>query len=104
MPRTTLNIEGVVHEELAEYAAARRQSIGAAASYLLGIALKQEADARERKPPAFEWFHKDMGEPFIDMADWGAVKEFLYAEEGEIYASAAPRSRIVAEKIEPYDA
>ena len=101
VPRTTLNLEHVVHEELAEYAAARGQSIGAAASYLLGLALKQEA--RERKPLAFEWFHKDMGKPLIDMDDWGAVKEHLYAEEEQGYASV-PRSRIPAEEIEPYDA
>lgn len=64
MPRTTIDLDASVLAELREYARARGESLGAAATYLLDLALKQNKEHRE--PPEFEWLSKDMGLPRIE--------------------------------------
>ena len=83
MPRTTLNIDLHIHRELAEYAAANGVSLGEAASYLLGLALKKEAEKPKDAEP-FQWGAWSlgvMGPAGIDLSDWAAVKEFLFQED-----------------------
>ena len=89
MPRTTLNIEVSVHEELAVYAATRGESMGDAATSLLAAALRHAE--REPEPPPFEWIARDMGEPLIDISDPRALKEFLFAEDAAAYGFGALR-------------
>ena len=78
--RTTLNIELHIHRELTEYAAEKGLSLSRAATYLIGAALKREAEKPKDAKP-FEWGSWDLGEPLVNMSDWSKFKEFLYAEE-----------------------
>ncbi len=78
--RTTLNIDLHIHRELREYAAEKGISLGEAATYLLGAALKREAEGLKDEKP-FEWVAWNLGEPLVDMSDWSKFKEFMYAED-----------------------
>ena len=78
--RTTLNIDLHIHRELVEYAADKGITLSRAATYLLAVALKREAEKPNDAEP-FEWGSWDLGEPLVDMSDWSKFKEFLYAEE-----------------------
>ncbi len=73
MPRTTLNIDRSVLDELRQEAEREERSLGELASELLAQALAQ----RERKRPEFVWFHRDLGPARINLDDWAAVREFL---------------------------
>ena len=83
MPRTTLNIDLHIHRELAEYASGKGLSLGEAASFLLGSALKKEREKPKEAPPIERpaWRLGTIGPAGVDLSDWAAVKEFLFQED-----------------------
>ena len=83
--RTTLNIDLHIHRELTEYAADKGITLSAAASYLIGAGLRQEAE-EPRLGQAIErpaWSLGTIGPAGVDLSDWAAVKEFLLQEDLE---------------------
>lgn len=78
MPRTTLDIERAVLEELKKVQRQRGGTLGAIASELLARVLKTEPAS---KPPAFVWKSQRMGAK-IDIADRAAVYEALDRDHG----------------------
>lgn len=83
--RTTLNIDLHIHRELTEYAADKGLSLSDAASYLLAVGLKREAEKPKDAEP-FEWGSWSLGmigPAGVDLSDLAAVKEFLLQEDVE---------------------
>ena len=78
MPRTTLDLDATVLEELRRRAAAQGKSMGQVASELLATGL-HEAPVRE--PPPLNWARKDMGPFKVDLEDKEAVERLLDEEE-----------------------
>lgn len=76
MPRTTLNLDPSVLDELKERARREGRPLGEVASLLLAQALKTKPS--KKKP--FAWKAEHMGTPRIDLSDWGKVWEFLDRE------------------------
>lgn len=78
MPRTTLDLDATVLDELRHRAASQGKSMGQVASELLA------SNLRERKPaelPPLNWARKDMGPFKIDLEDKDAVAGLLEEEE-----------------------
>lgn len=73
MPRTTLNIDRAVLDELREKAERESKSLGDLASELLACALASEPAPQ----PEFVWLHRDLGKTRLDLDDWSVVQEFL---------------------------
>jgi hypothetical protein len=71
MSRTTLDIDGMVLEQLRKRAAAEGKSMGQVASELLAPGLAGDRSARESRP--LRWISKSMGKPRIDIDDKEAL-------------------------------
>jgi hypothetical protein len=76
VPRTTLDIESVILEELRARAKAEGKTIGRLATDLLREAL-ENPDRSTR--PEFRWTTHRMGAPLIDLEDKAAVEQVLAA-------------------------
>jgi hypothetical protein len=76
MPRTTVDIEAPILEEVRALQKQERRSMGSIISQLLAEALSHRATGREA--PSFEWQSQPM-RPLIDLAD----KEAVYAIQAE---------------------
>jgi hypothetical protein len=76
MPRTTLNIEPSVLDELKKLAHKERRPLGEVASDLIRRALK----APTPPAPKFEWKVYDLGEPAVDINSNAALFAFFDRE------------------------
>lgn len=79
MPRTTINIDQSVLDELKERAHREQRSLGELVTRLLADALRRKP---EKERAEFVWHSQKMG-PKVDMSDWARVKELLFAEDDE---------------------
>jgi plasmid stability protein len=77
MPRTTLDLDATVLEELRRRAATQRKSMGQVASEVLATGLHEEPAGQ---PPPLSWARKRMGFK-VDLEDKEAVWRILDAEE-----------------------
>jgi hypothetical protein len=74
MPRTTLNLDPSVIEELRRRSKRERKSIGELASQLLARELRDEP---QPKPRPFSWVSRDLGKPAVDLEDKEALSALL---------------------------
>jgi hypothetical protein len=74
MPRTTLDLDPSVLDELRRRAQRDRKSMGQVASELLAEAL---ADHKAVSPAQFRWRSADLGRPLVDLEDEEAVQAVL---------------------------
>ena len=79
MPRTTLNIDAPVLEDLKALQAKERKSIGELASQLLVEALAMRK-GRRKAGRRLEWQSRDMGKPRVDLEDREAIWTLLDTE------------------------
>lgn len=77
MPRTTLDLDATVLEELRRRAATQRKSMGQVASEVLATGLHEKPTGQ---PPPLSWARKRMGFK-VDLEDKEAVWRILDAEE-----------------------
>jgi hypothetical protein len=74
MPRTTLDLDASVLEQLRRRAASERKSMGQVASEQLAAGLEQGAPD---KPGPLRWPSRHMGKPRIDLEDKDALWKVL---------------------------
>jgi hypothetical protein len=76
MPRTTLDLDASILEQLRRRAASERKSMGQVASERLAVGLEENAPG-ELSP--LRWPSKRMGKPRVDLEDrdalWRALEE-----------------------------
>lgn len=72
MPRTTLNIDGPVLEDLKRIAARERKPLGRLASDLLAEATSRQAARRRAAPRRLDWVSRPLGAK-VDLADTDAI-------------------------------
>lgn len=75
MPRTTLDLDRSVLEQLRRRGEAERKSMGRVASELLARALATPDDAAAGA--AFAWSSADLGTPHVDLEDKDALHRAL---------------------------
>lgn len=80
MPRTTLDLDATILEELRHRAGVEGKNMGQLASELLAGCLSEEVPA---EPRPLNWARKDMGPFKIDLEDKEAVWNLLDREELE---------------------
>lgn len=78
MPRTTLDIDASVRDELRRRSERQNKSMGRVASELLATALAA-TDASAPQPQAFSWRSADLGVPRVDIDDKEALRRALEA-------------------------
>ncbi|HEY1689651.1 MAG TPA: hypothetical protein VGF95_12400 [Solirubrobacteraceae bacterium] len=76
MPRTTLDLDASVLEQLRRKALAERKSMGRLASERLAVALREDAS---EEGGALPWPSQRMGRPKVDLADKEALWRALEA-------------------------
>ena len=81
MPRTTINIEPSVLDDLKRRAQQEGRTLGELVSELLVIALRDE---RARGAQPFVWIAKPLNAK-VDLGDWSLVKQLLDDEDMEGY-------------------
>jgi hypothetical protein len=76
MPRTTLDLDASILDQLRHRAASEHKSMGQVASERLAVALAEKATTQA---PRLRWPSKRMGKPRIDLQDkdalWRALDE-----------------------------
>jgi hypothetical protein len=76
MPRTTLDLDASILEQLRRRAASERKSMGQVASERLAVGLGESEPA---KRPPLRWPSRRMGKPRVDLQDkdalWRALDE-----------------------------
>jgi plasmid stability protein len=75
MPRTTLNLDASVLDELRRRGSREGKSMGALASELLAQSLADRSDATE--PGPLRWTSRDLGVPQVDLEDKDALHSLL---------------------------
>jgi plasmid stability protein len=75
MPRTTLDLDASVLDELRRRAAREGKSMGALASELLIQSLAR--DNRPSEPEPLRWTSRDLGLPRVDLEDKEALRTLL---------------------------
>lgn len=75
MPRTTLDLDASVRDELRRLSERKHKSMGQVASELLAAAF----DAPAREPTPLEWRSADLGAPRVDLEDKEALHRALDA-------------------------
>jgi len=80
MPRTTLDLDSTVLEELRQRAAAEGKSMGQVASEVLAVGLHPEP---AEEPPPLDWARKPMGPFKVDLEDKEAISRLLDREDLE---------------------
>lgn len=80
MPRTTLDIDSSVLEELRSRQRRDRRPLGSIASELLARAMAHDAVDGTAAEPPFEWRSQAMGAR-VDLEDRHAVQEALEVED-----------------------
>lgn len=76
MPRTTIDLDASVLEQLRRRAAIEHKSMGQLASEQLAVALREKTPPPE--PPS--WPTKRMGKPKVDLSDKEAIRKALEVE------------------------
>lgn len=79
MPRTTLDIDGPVLQDLKRLQKREGKSLGRLASDLLASALRRQG--RREPSPSFQWVSRPMGAR-VNLADREAVRAALDADIG----------------------
>lgn len=79
MPRTTLDLDASVLEQLRALATRQSKSMGAVSSELLARAL---SDQSEESNENFEWPSFDLGRPLVDLEDPEQVRRALDGDTG----------------------
>jgi hypothetical protein len=74
MPRTTLDLDGTVLEQLRRRAANEHKSMGQVASERLAVSLKESAP---KKLPRLCWPSRRMGKPMVDLENKDALWKLL---------------------------
>jgi hypothetical protein len=87
MPRTTVDIDGPVLEDLKRIQERDGKSLGRTASDLLAEAISRYGD-RKRKPAPFRWISRPM-KARVDLADKEAVR--AAADQGLLPPAPKPR-------------
>jgi len=77
VPRTTLDLDPAVLDELRRRGERDRKSMGQVASELLAPALAQEASPTTLRP--LRWKHDDLGMPNVPLEDKEALRAALEA-------------------------
>lgn len=75
MPRTTLDIDASVRDELRRRSERQNKSMGRLASELLATALA--ATTAPPQPQAFRWSSADLGAPRVEITDKEALRRAL---------------------------
>jgi hypothetical protein len=75
MPRTTLDLDASIVQELRARGKREGKSMGALASELLAPALARHDPAA--RPPALSWTSADLGAPLVDLEDRDALHAAL---------------------------
>jgi broad-specificity NMP kinase len=78
MPRTTLDLDPSVLDELRRRGERERKSMGTVASELLSVILAESEDAH-KAAPALKWVSRDLGAPRVDLEDKEALRRALDA-------------------------
>ncbi|HVR08054.1 MAG TPA: antitoxin [Thermoanaerobaculia bacterium] len=89
MPRTTLDLDASVLEQLRRRAHAEHKSMGALASERLAAALREDP---AKGPAPLAWPSRRMGAPKIDLADKEALRRLLDGQSDGMQ-SLGPDSR-----------
>jgi hypothetical protein len=76
MPRTTLDLDPSVLNELRRRSTRERKSMGTVASELLTVTLAEIEDVRNAAP-ALKWVSRDLGAPRVDLEDKEALHRAL---------------------------
>jgi hypothetical protein len=75
MPRTTIDLDASVLEQLRRLSAVERKSMGQVASERLAVGLREDAPGAT---PRLRWPSRHMGRPSVDLEDkdalWRAVE------------------------------
>jgi plasmid stability protein len=87
MPRTTLDLDASVLEQLRRRARAEHKSMGALASERLAAALREDP---AKRPMPLAWPSRRMGAPKVDLADKEALRRLLDGQDGGIQSSRKP--------------
>lgn len=74
MPRTTLNLDSSVLDELRRRATVEHKSLGEVASKLLS---KQLANGSDQEPRPLRWISRHLGTPRVDLEDKEALNALL---------------------------
>jgi hypothetical protein len=74
MPRTTLDLDTTVLEQLRRRAANERKSMGQVASERLAVSLRESAP---KELPRLRWPSRRMGKPVVDLEDKDALWKVL---------------------------
>jgi hypothetical protein len=74
MPRTTLDLDATVLEQLRRRAADERKSMGQVASERLATAL---VEGKPKSPAQLRWPSRSMGKPSVDLRDKDALWKML---------------------------
>jgi hypothetical protein len=74
MPRTTLDLDGTVLEQLRKRAANEHKSMGQVASERLAVSLRESTP---KQSPRLRWPSRRMGKPMVDLEDKDALWRLL---------------------------
>ncbi len=74
MPRTTLDLDATILEQLRRRAAAERKSMGQVASERLATVL---GEGKQKSPASLRWPSRRMGKPLVDLQDKDALWKAL---------------------------
>jgi hypothetical protein len=80
MPRTTLDLDRSVLEQLRRRAASERKSMGQVASERLAVGLRGTAS---KEPSRLRWPSRHMGRPVVDLEDKDALWKALDEQQPE---------------------
>ncbi|HEV2997605.1 MAG TPA: hypothetical protein VGX16_00745 [Solirubrobacteraceae bacterium] len=80
MPRTTLDLDASVLEQLRRRAASEHKSMGQVASERLAVGLRESAPG---EPSRLRWPSRGMGRPRIDLEDKDALWRALEGQGAE---------------------
>ncbi len=76
MPRTTLNLDATILDELRRRQRVHAKSLGQLASELLAEAIARSDDSQEKAPASLRWSTRRMGAR-VDLEDSEAVRAAL---------------------------
>jgi hypothetical protein len=81
MPRTTLDLDSTVLEQLRRRAAVEHKSMGQLASERLAVSLRESAP---KELPRLRWPSRRMGKPAVDLDDKDALWKLLDRSQSDL--------------------